>query len=203
MPRSYLVVLISFVLLQSCKPRIISFTAEPTRVTSKDSVILKWKVKGKPLLMFDQVMQANPPADSMHLLEYTLYVTKGRKNAAHQKIQVLLLPAESQQALALRIESLVPSSDTAIARTFLDSSKWTGFIITSLSAVSNRTIVLSHAGQTGTLQDSSTKSETWRGKPYAGQWQILLPLTMQEKNDRGLIPDRVLLNVNLTKSNNR
>ena len=151
-------------------------------------------------MMFDQVMQANPQGDSLHLLEYTLNVTKGNKNPAHQKIQVLLLPGESQQVLALRVDSLVPTADTAIARTVTDPATWKDFSIGSVSSFLNRLILITHSGVSGSLQDSITKSDTWRGQFYSGPWRIFLPLSSEEKSNRTLIPSRILLKVSIIKT---
>src|SRR4051812_26241439 len=100
------------ILLCACNPKIYSFTALPQAVWSKDSVQLHWSARGETSLLFDQLLQANPPGDSLHLLEFTLVAEKGSKPMAHQKRQVLLLTEQNRSVLVLRMDSLSQKGDS-------------------------------------------------------------------------------------------
>jgi len=63
-------------------------------ITKGDSVILNWKVKGKPTLLFDERKIFRPSSDSLKILEFTLSVQRDRKTK-YIKRQVSVLPKES------------------------------------------------------------------------------------------------------------
>ena len=182
-------------LLCACHPKIYSFTALPQAVWSKDSVQLHWTARGKTSLLFDQLQQANPPGDSLHLLEFTLVAEKGNKPIAHQKRQVLLLTGQSHSILVLRMDSLSAKEDSLIAIGINDTLRWKGVAIQTVTADANRPLLVSHAGKTALLSGNSTVSAEWTNLPYSGPWEVKSPLSDAERNNHSLIPTRILLNV--------
>jgi hypothetical protein len=185
------------VVLNSCNPKIYCFTAEPAAVGSKDSVHINWKVRGKPTLMLDHIKIANPPADSLDLLEFSLYVKKGNKSPAHLKRQVTLLPDESFSVMVVRVDSLSPAGDSLVAVGINDSLRWKGVSISTIDNISNRALTIFHGGRTGTLPATSNNSDIWAGLPYADFWMIKSPLTEAEKKDHSLIPTRIPLKIKI------
>jgi hypothetical protein len=145
-------------LFASCGPKIFSFTAEPKTVFSKDSVILTWKARGKPTMRFDQKHIANPPGDSLSLLEFTLVVEKGSKSPAHKTQSVKLLPPLSLQFMPVRIISI--SGDSLIAKGMTDTLVWSNYLVYSVTGTQNRQLLVTHNGISSELADSLTCMET-------------------------------------------
>lgn len=185
------------VLLSSCGPKIFLFTAEPKTVSSRDSVILSWKARGKPAMRFDQRQIANPPGDSLNLLEFTLVVEKGGKNPAHKTQSVRLLPPLSLQFMPVRTVSI--AGDSLIAKGIIDTWVWRNYFVYSVTNTSNRKLFVIHNGVSGEVTDSLTKSFAWKQLPFAGDWEIKTLLTKSEIQDRTKIPDRFILKVMIYK----
>lgn len=172
----------------SCAPKITSFTASPATITKGDSVMLKWKIKGTPTLMFDQRKIAHPGNDSLDVLEFTLSVQKGKKEK-HIKRQVSMLPNQSMDLVVLATNEL--KGDTLIASGTKDSALWSGFEIVSVSSASHRTLIVIHNNIKTTLDSLGTSSSAWEGTQYGGAWKIMTLLTDAEKRDSAIIPGQL------------
>ena len=192
----FLAVIVSGV-LTSCRPKIFSFTASPKTVSSKDSVILSWKVRGKPSMRFDQLRIANPPGDSLHLLQFSLVVEKGNKKPAHQTQSVTVLPGLSMQLMPVRIIAI--SGDSLVAKGITDTLLWRNYFVYSVTGNENRPLVVTHNNITDLLPDSVTESFAWKQLPYSGEWEVKTQLTKPEKDDHSKIPDRIVLKVMIHK----
>lgn len=184
-------------LLASCSPKIFSFTAEPKTVSTKDSVILSWRARGKPTMRFDQKHIANPPGDSLNLLEFTLVVEKGSKDPAHKTQSVRLLPSLSLQFMPVRISSI--SGDSLIAKGITDTLLWRDYFVYSVTGTQNRRLLVTHNSITSELTDSLTSSFAWKQTPFAGGWEIKTLLNKSEIEDRSQIPERFILKVMIHK----
>jgi len=182
-------VFISF--FYSCAPKI-NFTASPAIITKGDSVLLNWKVKGKPTLMFDQRKISHPPNDSMEILEFTLSVQRGKKEK-YIKRQVSILPKESTDEVVLITNDI--KGDTLIASGIKDSSLWADFEVISISSLSKRPLIILHAGRESELRDSEIPSNLLEGTHYAGSWKIMTLLSEAEKKDHSIIPDQLEIKV--------
>jgi hypothetical protein len=191
-----------FLLLVSCGPKIYYFEAEPRAVSSADSIIMRWKIRGKPTMLFDRIWMANPGADSLQLLEFTLVAEKGTKEPAHLKKQVILLPRASRSTLYIRMDSLSASGDSLIAISTNDTMRWQNVYIMSLSNYSGRELVVSHAGRTKELNKGSSDDNNWADLPYGGLWEIKSPLSESEIKDHSLIPARIELQVTIKPGKN-
>ena len=157
-------VFISF--FYSCAPNI-NFTASPAIITKGDSVLLNWKVKGKPTLMFDQRKISHPPNDSMEILEFTLSVQRGKKEK-YIKRQVSILPKESTDEVG---------------------------VITNDIKGDTLPLIILHAGRESELKDSEIPSNLLEGTRYAGSWKIMTLLSEAEKKDHSIIPDQLEIKV--------
>jgi len=182
-------VFISF--FYSCAPKI-NFTASPAIITKGDSVLLNWKVKGKPTLMFDQRKISRPLNDSLEILEFTLSVQRGKKEK-YIKRQVSILPKESTDQVTLITNEI--KGDTLIASGIKDSTLWAGFEVISVSSLSGRPLIILHAGRESELKDSQIPSNLWEGTRYAGNWKIMALLTEAEKKDHSIIPNQLEIKV--------
>ncbi len=158
----------------------------PPVISKGDSVFLNWKIKGQPTLMFDQRKIAHSSNDSLEILEFTLSVEKNGK-VKYIKRQVSVLPAESSDRVTFSITGL--QGDTLIADGIKDTLLWKNYEIVSLSTVTGRTLIISHAGTVAEIKKPGVSSDNWRGKPYAGYWKIMSILTEAEKKDNTIIPN--------------
>lgn len=168
----------------SCSPKI-EFTALPKSISKGDSVLLNWKIKGKPTLLFDQRKIAYPPNDSLEILEFTLSVQKNKK-VKFIKRQVSVLPKESNDRVILMTTEL--KGDTLIAAGIKDSVLWKNYEIISLATVTSRSIMVTHANITAAITRAETASFIWKGKEYAGYWKFMSLLTVSEKQNHSMIP---------------
>ncbi len=176
----------------SCAPKITSFTASPATITNGDSVILNWKIKGKPTLMFDQRKIFHPGNDSLQVLEFTLSVEKGKKEK-HLKRQVSVLQKESRDEVVLITTDL--KGDTLIAEGIKDTALWSGFEVISVSNTSPRTLVVLHDNIQAALKSAGVASNVWEGTQYAGYWKIMTTLSEAEKEDSTTIPGQLEIKV--------
>lgn len=172
----------------SCAPKITSFTASPAAITKGDSVMLNWKIKGTPTLMFDQRKISHPGNDSLEVLEFTLSVEKGKKEK-HIKRQISVLPNESMDKVVLATTDV--KGDTLIAGGIKDTALWSNFEVISVSSVSHRNLLVMHDNIQAALDSLGTTSNAWEGTPYAGTWKIMTPLTEAEKKDATIIPGQL------------
>ncbi len=179
--------LFSFIILvfYSCAPKI-QFIVVPPTISKGDSVFMNWKIKGQPTLMFDQRKIAHPPNDSLEILEFTLSVEKNGK-VKYIKRQVSVLPAESSDKVTFSITGL--QGDTLIADGTKDTLLWKNYEIISLSTVTGRPLIISHAGTVAEIKEPAVPSGTWKDKPYAGYWKIMSILTEAEEKDNTIIPN--------------
>jgi len=176
----------------SCAPKITNFTATPATITKGDSVLLNWKIKGKPTVMFDQRKIAHPPGDSLDILEFILSVQKDKK-VKYIKRQVSLLPKESSDRVVLITNDL--HGDTLIAAGLKDTILWSEFEIISVSSLSARPVIVIHANKKSVLKNPEIPSDIWQGMPYGGNWQIMSIVTEEEKKDHSLIPNQLEIKV--------
>jgi hypothetical protein len=177
----------------SCQPKIYSFTAMPRAVYRRDSVHLDWKVRGRPTMQYIGSSQANPPGDSLHLLVFRLVDNLGRKDPARQTREVYLLDEESRSFLVMRMDSLSVGKDTLIGVGPNDPDRWEGVAIRSLQSLSDRPLLITHAGRTALLADTAARLEAWNGLPFGGDWEIRTALTAAEKKDHGSLPTKIRL----------
>jgi hypothetical protein len=174
----------------SCAPKITSFTASPATITKGDSVMLNWKIKGTPTLMYDQRKISRPGNDSLDVLEFTLSVKKGTKEKQISiKRQVSVLQNESMDKVVLATNDI--KGDTLIAEGIKDTALWSGFEVISVSSASHRTLIILHHNIQATLDSLGTTSNAWEATPYAGAWEIMTPLTEAEKKDSTIIPGQL------------
>ncbi|MEO8821068.1 MAG: hypothetical protein ABI374_09520 [Ginsengibacter sp.] len=178
-------------ILYSCAPKITSFTASPAAITKNDSVVLNWKIKGTPTLMYNQRKISRPGSDSLDVLEFTLSVKKGKKEK-HVKRQISLLTNESSDNVVLATNDV--KGDTLIAEGIKDTELWSNFEIISVSSASHRSLIVLHDNIQGALDSSGTTSNAWEGTPYSGTWKIMTQLTEAEKKDSTIIPGRLEIN---------
>lgn len=172
----------------SCAPKITSFTASPAAITKGDSVMLNWKIKGTPTLMFDQRKISHPGNDSLEVLEFTLSVEKGKKEK-HIKRQISVLPNESMDKVVLATTDV--KGDTLIAGGIKDTALWSNFEVISVSSTSRRNLFVMHDNIQATLDSLGTTSNAWEGTRYAGTWKIMTLLTEAEKKDATIIPGQL------------
>lgn len=175
-------------ILYSCAPKITSFTASPAAITKDDSVMLNWKIKGTPTLMYDQKKISRPGNDSLEVLEFTLSVEKGKKEK-HIKRQVSLVQNESTNNVVLATNTI--NGDTLIAEGIKDTALWSNFEIISVSSASRRTLLVLHANIPASLDSLGATSNAWEGTPYSGTWKIMTPLTEAERKDSTIIPGQL------------
>lgn len=172
----------------SCAPKITSFTASPAAITNGDSVMLNWKIKGTPTLMYDQRKISRPGNDSLDVLEFTLSVEKGKKEK-HIKRQVSVLQNESMDKVVLATNDI--KGDTLIAEGIKDTALWSNFEVISVSSASHRNLMVLHDNIQAALDSLGTNSNALEGTPYAGPWKIMTLLTEAEKKDSTIIPGQL------------
>jgi hypothetical protein len=183
--------LVFAVMLWSCKPRIYSFRATPATSSGKDSIRLDWDVRGKPSVLFSRRSIAQPPNDSVQVLEFKLIVTKG-KTDSFRTIQVPVFTDLARDRVVFPVDTLI--RDTAVARGIKDTVRWKGYGISQVRGMAGRQLVITHQGVVDLLTDT-IPSAAWSGKPYPGYWEIKAGLTDPEKKNHSIIPERLTLTI--------
>ena len=178
-------------LLASCKPRIYSFRAAPATSTGRDSIRLDWEVRGKASVLFSRRVIAQPPNDSISILEFKLIVTKGNIDS-FRTIQVPVVSDLGRDRVVFSVDTLV--GDTAVARGIKDTVRWKGYGIARVAGMAGRQLLITHEGVRALLIDT-IPSDAWLGKPYAGYWEIKTLLTEDEKKNHSSIPERLTLTI--------
>ncbi len=177
------------VALGACKPRIYSLSATPATSTGRDSIRLDWEVRGKASVLFSQRTIAQPPNDSIKILEFKLIVTKGQTDS-FRTIQVPVV--NDLDRVVFAVDTL--SGDTAVAKGIKDTARWSGYGIRQVAGMPGRDLVVTHAGVTAFLKDT-VQSDAWSGRPYAGYWEIKTVLLDAEKKNPSFLPERLTLTV--------
>jgi hypothetical protein len=175
----------------SCKPRIYSFRPTPETSSGRDSIRLDWKVKGTASVQFSQRRIAQPPNDSVDVLEFKLIVHKGKVDS-FQTILVPVVGDLTRDFIVLDVGRL--DGDTAVATGVKDIGRWKGYVVNQLSGMAGRILIVTHAGISGVVRETAL-SDAWSGKPYSGVWEIRSPLTNKEAKDHSTVPDSLTVSV--------
>jgi hypothetical protein len=175
----------------ACKPRIYSFRATPATSSGTDSVRLDWKIRGQSSVLFSQRTIAQPPGDSIHILEFKLIAYRGKIDS-FRTIQVPVIGDLSGDRVVFSVDTLV--GDTVVAMGLKDTVRWRGYGISQVRGMVGRDLMVTHGGVTAFLKDT-VLSDAWSGKPYGGYWKIRTVLTEAEKKDHSTIPDRLTVTV--------
>ncbi|MVM35464.1 hypothetical protein GO755_35915 [Spirosoma sp. HMF4905] len=173
--------------LQSCKPRIYSFTANPRTIGPNDSIQVNWKTRGMAtLLIHDRPMPG--PDTTSRLRELTLVVQKNGHEIS-KMIQVAVLPNGITDKIVFKT---VLHGDTLIAAGVNNPLRWgDAFDIRTVQEGSGRSLTVLHAGHILHLEPSSEPNKALLGTPVKGNWEFRSLLTPAEKADHRLAPDRL------------
>jgi hypothetical protein len=182
-PRLFYAILIVLI-FGSCKPVIHSFNVSPLVITGDQKVHIDWDVQGKPALEFNEHLSI----DSVQLLEYTLIVTRGGKEA-RRTVQVQKMLTESTIKIIFSTSRL--AGDTVIASGENNNTQWSNFQVVSVSSASSRDLVVTHSGLTATLKGDGSSSSVFSGTTAAGEWIFKTLLTASEKADSTKIPEKL------------
>ncbi|MEO8861701.1 MAG: hypothetical protein ABI358_09770 [Ginsengibacter sp.] len=190
-PASFFVWLIF--LCFSCAPKIIRFDATPLTISKDDSVLVTWKVQGKPVLIeHDKMPMDSSNAPGMYFKEFTLVVQKNKKEVKRKK-QIIVLPGESKDVI---IFNTTLNGDTLIAKGISNPELWNNkFQISSVASASGRPIFATHENKTASLNASGILSKAFEGTPVSGYWELKSLLTPQEKKDMSLAPATLRINI--------
>ena len=175
----------------SCQPRVLSFTAQPSRISPGDSVHLSWETRGKASMNFHQKKIYVPP-DSVETLEFILTATRGKKISAPNIRQVVV--GEHHDMLALTLsgidgDSLVYTAEKDVA--------FQSYLVASLSVQSGGAVMALHSGHNCVLT-SPASSACMQGLPYSGFWQIKIKMTAAQVADHHQIPGAYSLLATIT-----
>lgn len=178
----------------SCKPVVHSFTAVPNPVVDTQKVQLNWKVSGTPTLEFNEHVSV----DSVHLLEFTLIVKKGEKEA-RQTIQVQKV--NQTNTIQIAFVTSRREGDTVIASDKNNANQWGKFGVVSVSAASSRDLIVVHDGRTATLKADGSPSAAFANTSAGGDWTFKTILTAEEKADPTKIPEQLKISAIIRLSN--
>jgi hypothetical protein len=165
----------------SCQPKVLSFTAQPSRIATGDSVHLKWKTRGEASMSFRQTKVLAPP-DSVAALDFILTATRGSKVSAPMVRQVVL--DQQRDLLALDLRGIEGDSllYTADKDTAFRSDR-----VGSLSIVKADPVAVLHEGHVCVLT-APGPDPCMQGLPYSGSWSVKIKMTAAQAANRHLIP---------------
>lgn len=192
--------------LYSCSPSINHFDVSERTVTSEDSVLVTWEVRGKASLIFHErpILDSagiQPVSESSKFLEYTLVASKSGKEK-RQTIQVVLLPSEASDSIIFK-NVLSENGDTLIAIGEKNLRRWGNhFRIVNVGSTSSRTLFISHEGKETKLSANGTSSAFFAGTSIGGSWRICSLVTSQERANPSLLPEFLRLNVTIQYQKN-
>lgn len=172
------------VLFSTCKPVIHSFNVTPTVITGDEKVLVTWEAEGKPSLEFNEHLSV----DSVPLLEYTLIVTRGGKEA-RRTVQVKKMHAVNTIDIAFNTTQRI--GDTVVANGENNGNQWRDFQVISVSSAASRDIIVTHSGRTATVLANGSPSSFFSGTAVGGEWTFKALLQVNEKLDSTKIPERL------------
>lgn len=165
----------------SCQPKVLSFTAQPSRIATGDSVHLKWKTRGKASMSFRQIKLLAPP-DSVPALEFILTATRGSKVSAPMPREVVL----DQQRDLLALDLSGDDGDSLLYTADKDTA-FQSYRMTSLSIIKGDPVAVLHEGHICVLT-APGPDPCMQGLPYSGSWRVKIKKTAAEAANRHLIP---------------
>jgi hypothetical protein len=113
-------------------------------------------------------------------LRYLTLVSSAQGNEAPETVQVEIRENSDSDVIAFTAK---PQGDSLIAAGENNPQRWgENFAINTVSAGSNRTLVVSHAGITRVLQKGESPNTAFKGTPVSGAWSISSPMTTEEKS---------------------
>lgn len=178
----------------SCKPKIDSFVTksagiETKTITSDDSLEIDWKVRGKPTLLFHELIDSSG-LEPEKFVELTLLVKKGKKEPARRLIIVQVLPPESSNTIVF--DEAIFTKDSIIFKGIKSPSRWGNFfLIKTVKSTMGRPWTVYHEGKKIELTRDSIPSSGLQGLNLAGPWEFRSLLTPEEKSDPGKAPVEV------------
>jgi hypothetical protein len=182
------------VLAISCKPKIDSFVTktagvETKTITSEDSLEIYWKVRGKPTLLFHEVIDSSG-LEPEKFVELTLVVKKGKKAPARRLIIVQVLPPESSNIIVF--DEAIFTKDSIVFKGIKSPSRWGNFfLIKTVRSTMGRPWTVYHEGKKIELTRDSIPSSGLQGLNLAGPWEFRSLLTPEEKSDQSKAPVEV------------
>lgn len=182
------------VMVTSCKPKIDSFVTksagiETKTITSDDSLEIDWKVRGKPTLLFHELIDSSG-LEPEKFVELTLIVKKGKKEPARGLIMVQVLPPESSNTVVF--DEAIFTKDSIIFKGIKSPSRWGNFfLIKTVKSTMGRPWTVYHEGKKIELTRDSIPSSGLQGLNLAGPWEFRSLLTPEEKSDPGKAPVEV------------
>lgn len=184
----YIVLVVS---AASCHPKVISFTALPTRVKPGDSVHLRWETKGTASMSFREKKIYVPP-DSVETWEFILTASCGKKVSAPSIRQVVV--GEQRDMLALALDSI--SGDSLVYSAQKDVA-FQAYAVVMLTIRGGDPVTVGHSGQTCVV-GSSAAATCMQGLIYSGYWTLKVKMTAAEAADHHRIPGDYFLLATIT-----
>ena len=183
-----------FVLVISCKPKIDSFVTKVAGIETKtiganDSLEVHWKVRGKPTLLYHEVIDSSG-LDVEKFVQLTLLVKKGKKEPALGLIFVQVLPQETSNLIVF--DEPIFTNDSIIFKGVKSPSRWGNFfLIKSVRSTMGRPWTVFHGGKKIELSRDSIPFSGLEGFNIAGPWEFRSLLTPEEKSDHRKAPVEV------------
>jgi hypothetical protein len=190
--------------LTACSPKVYVFQASPTRLCAGQSTTLTWKIRGAGLLtsvpslpgtgpVGDSGARSFLPTDTTH---FSITATKGGK-VAQGDVVVIPFQVGVEKSLRFRADSLEDTMLVALGD--LASEDWDSAVrIRSVADTLDRPLRVTHAGKDVELQAGGAVSESLKGTPVSGHWELRAPRLSREIAGATSPPPRDRLGVLLT-----
>lgn len=175
------------VLQAACSPKVHSFSADRYFTNHKDSVHLKWTIRGKPSLSFSENKTRNFKGDTITIYEYRLVALKGSKKSDPSIVQVTLLTPNFRDFVILNV--IDKEGDTLVACGNKDTAIYHDIRISSISSLDKRPLFVNYKGIQAIVSDSNKINHSLDGLNYAGYWELRSVMTPSEKLNPAIIPN--------------
>lgn len=177
-----------------CSPKIYFFEANTQAISNIDSVQLRWKVRGKPVLL-THVQELPDRRDGLlRRLEYTLVVQKNGKEQT-KFIEVDVLKPDSYTDIVFNV---LRKGDSLYASGIKDVQKWgTKFVIDGVANPATRNLLIIHENKAIKVV-AGDSTDVFKGTPVSGHWDIRTNLSEEEMKDSSLIPFRLIIHAHIT-----
>lgn len=188
--KSLLCIPISFFvvfLLIGCGPKIYSFTANTQTIGERDSVQLRWCVRGKPVMVNHVENVSGSSEGLLRRLEYTLVAERNGK----EQTKFLQVDVRASQGSTNIVFNVKRSGDSLYAAGVKDVQRWgTLFKIDQVTNPSSRNLWILHENKIVVL-GSGQSTNAFKGAAVSGEWEFRAALSEAEKRDSALLPFRL------------
>lgn len=184
-------------------PSITRFEVRPQVLCEGEKAVASWEARGET----GMAVQEEAPEGGAHdcvasgrdTFAFTLVAHRGSEER-ERRVEVVQLHPNSTEPIAMRTNAI--EGTEVVASGDKNPALWDSRVeVAAIGACQNRTVSVTHAGKTATIEQRKELSDALAGTPISGPWELRSPLSADGQRNPSLRPKelKVLATLRCTK----